>query len=498
MTPEQLKASILQYAIQGKLVDQRPEEGNADTEIKNAILLKDKLNEDGVLKGRKNKELLTVGDDTPFDLPETWRWTRLGNIVEIFGRIGFRGYTKNDIVNKGEGAITMSPSNINPITGEIDFSDSTYLSWEKYEESPEIMLEIGDIVLVKTGSSYGKCGIIRELLEKSTINPQLAILKYISCDRHYLNWVLQCPLSKRQYEQFVTGTSIPTFSQEKLANMLIPLPPIEEQRRIVAKIEELLPYVNRYAESYEKLEQFNVKFPEDMKKSILQYAIQGKLVEQRPEEGTAEELYQRIQDERKKYKIKELSVEAIDDVPFDIPETWKWVHLQDIVKKTIKRGKSPKYTEKSEVQVFAQKCNVKTGGINMELALFLDEATIEKYPTEEYMCDGDIVINSTGGGTMGRVGVFHDTDRINDMAIVPDGHVTVIRACDSIDYKYLYYFIKHNQKFLETQGEGSTNQTELKPLTIASLVLPLPPLEEQHRIVSKIEEMLPYCDRLVK
>ena len=114
------------------------------------------------------------------------------------------------------------------------------------------------------------------------------------------------------------------------------------------------------------------------------------------------------------------------------------------------------------------------------------------------MCDGDIVINSTGGGTMGRVGVFHDTDRINDMAIVPDGHVTVIRACDSIDYKYLYYFIKHNQKFLETQGEGSTNQTELKPLTIASLVLPLPPLEEQHRIVSKIEEMLPYCDRLVK
>ena len=114
------------------------------------------------------------------------------------------------------------------------------------------------------------------------------------------------------------------------------------------------------------------------------------------------------------------------------------------------------------------------------------------------MCNGDIVINSTGGGTMGRVGVFHDSDRIDNMKIVPDGHVTVIRACDSIDYKFLYYFIKHNQHFLETQGEGSTNQTELKPNTIASLLLPLPPYEEQRRIVAKIEELLPYCEQLIK
>ena len=237
---------------------------------------------------------------------------------------------------------------------------------------------------------------------------------------------------------------------------------------------------------------------EQLKASILQMAIRGKLVEQCPEDGTAEDLFQQIQKEREKYKIKELSVEAIGDELFDIPETWKWVHLQDIVKKTIKRGKSPKYAENSKVQVFAQKCNVKTGGINMELALFLDEAFIERYPTEEYMCDGDIVINSTGGGTMGRVGIFHDTDRKDDMAIVPDGHVTVIRACDSIDHNYLYYFIKNNQKYLETQGEGSTNQTELKPLTIASFVLPLPPLEEQHRIVTKVEGLLPYCDQLVE
>ena len=235
--------------------------------------------------------------------------------------------------------------------------------------------------------------------------------------------------------------------------------------------------------------------PEQLKASILQYAIQGRLVPQDPSEGTGEELYQQIQEEKRAYKIKEISITEMDEPPFDIPDTWKWIQLQDVVKKTIKRGKSPKYIPQSTIQVFAQKCNVKTGGINMELALFLDPAVIEKYPTDEYMCNGDIVINSTGGGTMGRVGIFYDTDRIDDMVVVPDGHVTVVRACDNIDYKYLYYFIKQNQKYLEMQGAGSTNQTELKPVTIASLIFPLPPLAEQHRIVAKIEELLPYVDR---
>ena len=236
--------------------------------------------------------------------------------------------------------------------------------------------------------------------------------------------------------------------------------------------------------------------PEQLKASILQYAIQGKLVPQDPSEGTGEELYQQIQEEKRAYKIKEISITEMDEPPFDIPDTWKWIQLQDVVKKTIKRGKSPKYISQSTIQVFAQKCNVKTGGINMKLALFLDPAVIDKYPLDEYMCNGDIVINSTGRGTMGRVGIFYDTDRIDDMVVVPDGHVTVIRACDNIDYKYLYYFIKQNQKYLEMQGAGSTNQTELKPVTIASLMLPLPPLAEQQRIVAKLEEILPLCDRL--
>ena len=486
MTPEQLKASILQYAFQGKLVEQRPEEGTAEDLYKTIQEEKQKLIKEGKIK--KEKTLDTIAEDEiPFDIPSTWKWCYLG---EIFTHTAGKALNAKNTIGEKHKYITTS--NVYWDHFELDNLKEMYYTEDEIEK---YSVQYGDL-LVLEGGDVGRTAIWDLHISYCIQNHIHRLRPYAEVNIRYFYYVMM--YLKFRGDIAGKGIGIKGLSANALHCINIPLPPLAEQHRIVAKIEELLPFVDRYAASYEKLEQFNAKFPEDMKKSILQYAIQGKLVEQRPEEGTAEELYQQIQDERKKYKIKELSIEAIDEFPFDIPETWKWVHLQDIVKKTIKRGKSPKYTEKSEVQVFAQKCNVKTGGINMELALFLDEASIEKYPTEEYMCDGDIVINSTGGGTMGRVGVFHDTDRINDMAIVPDGHVTVIRACDSIDYKYLYYFIKHNQKFLETQGEGSTNQTELKPLTIASLVLPLPPLEEQHRIVSKIEEMLPYCDRLVK
>lgn len=242
--------------------------------------------------------------------------------------------------------------------------------------------------------------------------------------------------------------------------------------------------------------------PEQLKASILQYAIQGKLVEQRAEEGTGEELYQQIQAEKQRLikegkikKDKPLPDIAENEIPFDIPESWKWTKLNDLVIKNIKRGKSPTYVEQSTVQVFAQKCNIKTGGINMGLAKYLDEHKLDKYPNTEFMQNGDVVINSTGGGTMGRVGLFEDTDRENNMRIVPDSHITTIRSNAFVYYKYLFYVLKNYQSYLETQGEGSTNQTELKPAVIMNLLVPLPPFAEQKRIVSKIEELLPLVDR---
>lgn len=128
-------------------------------------------------------------------------------------------------------------------------------------------------------------------------------------------------------------------------------------------------------------------------------------------------------------------------MPFEIPESWEWCRLIECCVKEIKRGKSPTYTDHSSTLVFAQKCNVKTGGINMDLAQFLDESTLNKYPDDEFMCNNDIVLNSTGTGTLGRVGIFHDSDNPAEMRIVPDSHVTIVRCGNCISSEYIFYYL---------------------------------------------------------
>jgi len=242
--------------------------------------------------------------------------------------------------------------------------------------------------------------------------------------------------------------------------------------------------------------------PQELKNSILQLAIQGKLVEQRPEEGTAAELYQQIQAEKqaliragKLKKEKPLPEITEGEKPFEIPESWMWIRLDELVVKEIKRGKSPVYSPKSDILVFAQKCNTKAGNIDLSLALFLDETKLNKYPESEFLKDCDIIINSTGNGTLGRVGMYRSSDNPRLLLVVPDSHVTIIRVNETIFVKYVFYGLKYYQPFMEKLGSGSTNQTELSAKAVRMLLFPLPPLAEQKRIVAKIEELLPLVER---
>ena len=254
-----LKNKILDLAIQGKLVEQDPNDEPASELLKKIKAEKAELVKQGKIKKDKQESRIFKGDDNrhyeqigsetkditeeiPFDIPNNWCWCRLKDICNIFGRIGFRGYTKNDIVSEGQGAITISPSNIKK--GKTIFDNNTYISWEKYYESPEIMVYNNDIILVKTGSSYGKSAIVTNLEEKATLNPQLVVLKYILCCGQYLDYILQSPLATQQFENFVIGTAIPTFSQEKLSQLLLPLPSIKEQQRIVNKLERINKYTD--------------------------------------------------------------------------------------------------------------------------------------------------------------------------------------------------------------------------------------------------------------
>ena len=172
------------------------------------------------------------------------------------------------------------------------------------------------------------------------------------------------------------------------------------------------------------------------------------------------------------------------------------MRLQAICEKEIKRGKAPKYVEKSGTLVFAQKCNTKKGHINLSLAQYLDESTLHKYPVDLYTRYNDIIINSTGTGTLGRIGIFQESDDTMQLPIVPDSHITTVRAFSDNVAKYVYLFLKAYQCYFENAGEGSTNQKELRPEVIKAFLIAIPPYFEQNRIVKKFEKTCNFIDLL--
>ena len=326
MTPEQLKASILQYAIQGKLVEQRPEEGTGEELYQQIQAEKQRLIKEKKIKKEKTLAEITEGE-IPFDIPDSWKWVKLGDCT---------GYAQTKE--------KVSPKDITGDMWSLDLEDvqkDTGAILVKTKASERKIS--GDKVKFHKGQVlYSK---LRPYLKKILVapdggicTPELVPFDTYLIDENYIAYVLRSPHIDYVINSVTYGVKMPRVGTDTMTNLLIPLPPLAEQKRIVAKIEELLPYVDRYATAYEKLDQFNAKFPNDMKKSILEYAIQGKLVEQRAEEGTGEELYRQIQAEKqqliKEGKIKKekpLPEIVEDEIPFDIPESWKWVRLSEII-----------------------------------------------------------------------------------------------------------------------------------------------------------------------
>lgn len=237
--PARLRQSILQQAIQGKLVPQDPNDEPASVLLSRLREERSEKIKAGKIRLSKPEKALKIEISNDFDLPSSWIWCVLNDVCRAFGRIGFRGYTKEDLVSTREqGAIAISPSNMENL--RLNYNRCTYITEAKYLESPEIMVENGDILLTKT-ASVGKLALVENLPWKATINPQIAVLKEISIDRKFLTYVLASPYIQEVIHGFTIGTSIPTYSQEKMLGINIPLPPLAEQKRIVAKIEELLP-----------------------------------------------------------------------------------------------------------------------------------------------------------------------------------------------------------------------------------------------------------------
>lgn len=240
----------------------------------------------------------------------------------------------------------------------------------------------------------------------------------------------------------------------------------------------------------------------DLRDAVLNAAFKGELSYQLSSDSDIEEYFTNVINEiknssNKKDETSALEDDELDDFP-EIPNNWRYVRLNDLVSLEIRRGKSPKYDENGKALAFAQKCNSKYNGIQLQLARHISNESLKRYTENDCMKDCDIVVNSTGGGTLGRVGLYREDNNILNVPVYPDSHVTIIRAKKIVNSFYLYLYIKTLSPYLESLGEGSTNQTELKPKVLKDLIIPLPPIEEQQRIVDRVDELMAKIDEYEK
>ena len=466
MTPQQLRNSILQQAIEGKLVEQRPEEGTAEELY--AQIQDEKKELIAEKKIKKEKPLPEISEDEiPFDIPESWKWVRLGNLISI---------------KSGEGLVSskMKEGNI-PVYGGNGVTG--------YHN--EALVNEETIVIGRVGFY---CGSVHITEKKAWVTDNAFITSYSKkfIDMQFLvYWLRHLKLGENN-----NATAQPVVSGKKIYPLLFPLPPLAEQKRIVAKIEELLPFIDKYEKAYNALEKYNARFPDEMRKSILQQAIEGKLVEQRPEEGTAEELYAQIQEEKKKLiaegkikKEKPLSEITEDEIPFDIPESWKWVRLAFLG--TIYGGGTPKTTNAefwggdiawitpTDLNGCGQCIGYGKKNITLE---GLQHSSAQLFPKDS------IIISSRA--PIGYIAIAKNEATTSQGCKTFSAYSNML-----LDTKYIFYVITARVPDLITRASGTTFK-EISGTGVGNTVIPLPPLAEQKRIVAKIEELLPYCDML--
>lgn len=482
MIPEQLKLSILQSAFQGKLTGECVPNETADDLYQQIQSEKQRLISEKKIK--KEKPLPEISaDEIPFDIPDNWRWCYVGDLfLHNTGKAQNSSGSTNGIIRK---FITTS----NLYWGEFDFTKVKEMPFTD-TELERCTVKKGDL-LVCEGGDCGRSAVWDYDEEVCIQNHVHRLRPYRDVNIYYFYYLFY--LYKNTGRLRGRGVAIQGLSNEAIHKVVLPLAPLEEQHRIVAKIEKLLPYVDRYATAYEKLEQFNAKFPNDMKKSILEYAIQGKLVEQRAEEGTGAELYKQMQAEKqrlikeKKIKKEKTLVEITDDeIPFDIPETWIWIRVGDVG--SWGSGATPPRT--NPAYYGGSIPWLKTGDLNdgfiKEVPEFITELALEK--TSVRLNPVGSVLMAMYGATIGKLGILE----------IP---VTTNQACCAcIPYagmynKYLFYYLMSMRQTYIGMAEGGA-QPNISKEKIVNSILPLPPLEEQHRIVAKLEEILPLCERL--
>ena len=488
MTPQELKNSILQLAIQGKLVEQRPEEGTAEELFAQIQEEKQRLIAEKKIKKEKPLPEITE-DEKPFDIPDSWKWVHLNSIAA-----SSLGKTLDKAKNTGN----LQPylCSINVYWNGISLDKVKEARFEEIELS-KYLLQKGDLLICE-GGDVGRSSVWEHDVTMYYQNALHRVRFYQNINPYFYKYLIECYKGMGIIDKFSKGVTIKHLVQSSLNTMWLPLPPLAEQKRIVAKIEELLPYIDRYEQAWSKLEQFNSRFPEDMKKSLLQYAIQGKLVEQRPEEGTVEELFAQIQEEKQRLiaekkikKEKPLPEITDDEKPFDIPDSWKWVRLRDICSKiTDGTHRSPPNLEIGAYKYITAK-NIKDSGIDLTNISYVSQDVHNEIYSRCNPEQGDILLIKDGATT----GVVTVNNLVEAFSMLSS--VALLKQSIFVDAWYVVYALRSDlfYKVIRSQMKG-TGITRITLKQIEPMVIPLPPLAEQKRIIEKLEQLLPLCERL--
>ena len=504
MTPEQLKASILQYAVEGKLVKQDPNDEPASELLKKIENEKDQLIEEGKIK--KSRKLPAITDEEkPFDIPDNWEWARLEDISTFMSGFAYKSrfYVKsasNQVIRLG-----------NVKNDHLILDNKQVFIDDKYaNETNAYKIREGNILFTMTGTRKKRDYFFTLLVNKKDVskrnlylNQRVGCLNHIfSVNKKWLNYILKSQTILDEVFINETGTANQgNIGSAKTMRIVLPIPPLEEQKRIVAKIEKLMPLVDEYAESYNRLQKIDNEFEDKLKQSVLQYAMEGKLVKQNPSDEPASELIKKIENEKaelvkegKIKKSKKLPAITDDEKPFDIPDSWEWVRLGNIfdiasskrvMKKEWRSSGIPFYRAREIVSINKNR--------PLKDPIFIDKDTyLEKIKVSGKPNEGDILL--TGVGTLGVPYIVPKDKEF----YFKDGNIIWLKNFGDIDPKYLSWYVQCPYMLKEIHNNRGTTVGTLTIVRSKNLIVPLPPLQEQKRIVMKIKEFMNSVSKLSK
>lgn len=480
MTAEQLKASILQMAMQGKLVEQRAGEGTGEELLKT------------ITKKFDTPKTFSINEEEiTFEIPESWAWTKVGNVTILYNG---RAFKPSDWTEDGLPIVRIQ--NLNDENAPFNRYNGVF--------DEEYHLYGEELLFAWSGTPGTSFGAHIWRRQEAVLNQHIFRIefpeKYIN--KKYFAYALNFQVLN--LIRLAHGSAgLQHVTKGNFQNTLIPLPPLEEQKRIVAKIEELMPFVEQYAKASTRLNTLNASFPDQMKKSILQQAVMGKLVPQDPNDEPASVLLKKIAEEKQKLikegKIKKqeaLPAITEDEIPFDIPESWEWVQLDELVIfENGDRGKN--YPNKSEY-VQSGVAWINTGHIKPNGYLTTSEMNYITREKFESLRSGKIEANDLvfclRGATYGKVS---RVEPYTEGAVASS--LMIIRPIISILRDYLLLYLKTPLAFSElTKYANGSAQPNLGAKDVRKYLVPLPPLKEQKRILECVEEILPKLDDLHK